>query len=419
MASTVYNMGQYRYPSSSSSNLMYKENVTPYYLDWQIDTSSSPYYRDILLQKENGAFERNASYYLTFGIPRNLNYDLNFSIKLLRDYDGYIYNSAKTVFEFIRYISTKRTMTDGSSNSLICLYQLERANETETITNPEKDARTAIRYGEGEIRNPIESDIFPSGEDYTISKISTPRFFYDILDPIGVVADSTKTYTYYPNVLYHDILTDTYWMFEGQENKIAKWEDGIKYDPFGEDNIVRGTNDVIINWSWQQNFDTNMTYYNIIFTPTANGVDFSYILLQLERISEDVDIVNQAVAGEGEHQPDIPGGGTHPGRGKAIYGRYVDLDQKTGKTLDETIADTFKVYKLTNLNANNLLDSQGKTIVHFGIWSHPELMMAVNGEEIHVGPSGYYELNDFEVKSLCVVANGIEDSFTLDYQYAE
>lgn len=43
--------------------------------------------------------------------------------------------------------------------------------------------------------------------------------------------------------------------------------------------------------------------------------------------------------------------------------------------------------------------------------------MAINGEEIQIGSSGYYELNDFEVKQLCVVADGVKDMFTLDYQY--
>ena len=44
-------------------------------------------------------------------------------------------------------------------------------------------------------------------------------------------------------------------------------------------------------------------------------------------------------------------------------------------------------------------------------------MMAINGEEIQIGSSGYYELNDFEVNDLRVVADGVKDTFTLDYQY--
>jgi hypothetical protein len=43
--------------------------------------------------------------------------------------------------------------------------------------------------------------------------------------------------------------------------------------------------------------------------------------------------------------------------------------------------------------------------------------MSINGEEIQIGASGYYELNDFDVTSFAVVADGPEDKFILDYQY--
>ena len=44
-------------------------------------------------------------------------------------------------------------------------------------------------------------------------------------------------------------------------------------------------------------------------------------------------------------------------------------------------------------------------------------MMAINGEEIKIGSSGYYELNDYNIDKLCVAADGVEDMFVLDYQY--
>jgi hypothetical protein len=44
-------------------------------------------------------------------------------------------------------------------------------------------------------------------------------------------------------------------------------------------------------------------------------------------------------------------------------------------------------------------------------------MMAINGEEIKVGPSGYYELNDFEITSLGIACMDSNDKFTIDYQY--
>lgn len=44
-------------------------------------------------------------------------------------------------------------------------------------------------------------------------------------------------------------------------------------------------------------------------------------------------------------------------------------------------------------------------------------MMAINGEEIQIGSSGYYELNDFPIESFAVVADGRKDTFTVDFQY--
>ena len=45
-------------------------------------------------------------------------------------------------------------------------------------------------------------------------------------------------------------------------------------------------------------------------------------------------------------------------------------------------------------------------------------MMAINGEEIKIGPSGFYELSEVPVSSLGVVARDFNDSFTVDYEFS-
>jgi hypothetical protein len=45
------------------------------------------------------------------------------------------------------------------------------------------------------------------------------------------------------------------------------------------------------------------------------------------------------------------------------------------------------------------------------------LLLAVNGEEIKIGQSNFYELDDFTITSLGVVAKDGSDRFTIDYQY--
>ena len=44
-------------------------------------------------------------------------------------------------------------------------------------------------------------------------------------------------------------------------------------------------------------------------------------------------------------------------------------------------------------------------------------MMAINGEQIQIGSSGYYELNDFDIETFSVVAKDYRDNFVVDYQF--
>jgi len=44
-------------------------------------------------------------------------------------------------------------------------------------------------------------------------------------------------------------------------------------------------------------------------------------------------------------------------------------------------------------------------------------MLAINGEHIQIGQSGFYELDDYHIDSLGVVAKDNNDKFVIDYQY--
>lgn len=45
--------------------------------------------------------------------------------------------------------------------------------------------------------------------------------------------------------------------------------------------------------------------------------------------------------------------------------------------------------------------------------------MIINGEEIKIGPSGYYELDALPIESIGIVApdNDFSNNFTIDYVY--
>ena len=73
----------------------------------------------------------------------------------------------------------------------------------------------------------------------------------------------------------------------------------------------------------------------------------------------------------------------------------------------------FELYSVSNLlegGSSNLsaIQSGTDTLTHIALWGHPGLMFAINGEEIKVGQSGFYELKDFTIKTLGVVVKRLE-----------
>ena len=140
----------------------------------------------------------------------------------------------------------------------------------------------------------------------------------------------------------------------------------------------------------------------MLITPRKSG--YNGLIFQLKRIQEDGDIINSAKVQKG-----------NTATRTNVSGRFIDINS----TIDGStkVKDTFHIYEVNNLN-NIILDSQGKTINRIGLWGHPELIFSINGEELKIGQSGYYELDDFDIDSIAVCAIGPQDTFILDYQYA-
>lgn len=144
--------------------------------------------------------------------------------------------------------------------------------------------------------------------------------------------------------------------------------------------------------AWRSNYDgSKKTKFAFIFRPIEDG--FRQISFQIDRGPEDYGLINSE---------------TQNGNTVVIdYGRKIDI----------TKVDT-KLCELTNL----INQMKNPVIDRIGVWGHPEQMMAINGEQIQLGPSGYYELQGLEITSLSVMA--IDDdyrnsSFTIDYEYTK
>lgn len=144
-------------------------------------------------------------------------------------------------------------------------------------------------------------------------------------------------------------------------------------------------NAAIMSESWKQDITGTMKSVEIVFRPVVDGMN--YLKLQMVRTTQDSSIFTDITDAEGNKS--------------TVEGRAIQLSDVS-----------YKFYKL-----NNLLPSALSSFSRIGVWSHSGLLMAVNGEEIRVGASGYYELGVIPVSSLGIVAQGYQDNWTLDYEY--
>lgn len=148
---------------------------------------------------------------------------------------------------------------------------------------------------------------------------------------------------------------------------------------------TNNVNNLSVIASWRQETGVNYGVFNMIFRPVEDG--FDNLLLEMVRSAEDYDIQRTTEGGQTE------------------YGRKIDISK----------------LKVEMYSLNNLVDrmNRGGTLSRIGVWSHPGLTMAINGEEIKVGRSGYYENDVVDVSSLGIVApdNDWSNQWTVDYMY--
>lgn len=258
----------------------------------------------------------------------------------------------------------------------------------------------------------IDTPTVGQGQDFPIIN---PNKNFQLLRQINVyrsevvknIDDLLKT-----NIIFFPIQSNKpyngSWNIERNENcpytvKVAIiGEDNVSTN--GEDYFYRGyqiNNKRIIQLehSWNSMFTNNYITKNFIYTPRYTDTNLSCILLETIRDKFDLDIKNN----------------------DNTYGRKINKDNVN-----------IEVYKLSDLLSaadNNAPLKDRSPLVNIGLYSHPGLMFAINGEQIQVGQTGFYELNNFEINSLAIAVaeetgentestiNSDLDYFTLDYQY--
>lgn len=305
-------IGQYRY---SGSGCVSSISYTPEYQSVSsTDDSSGSNFQDLVIVPST-EFTKGSDYYVRIEIPQDMNYDLQFNVKLIKQKDN-----SNQVYQFLKNVSIVRGGT-GENVYNVALY--EKSDKSVAAMIP-------LLYQQG----------------ITTQK---DKLYYDESDK-----DQDK---------------HKYYLGTGSLN-------GYNY--------TDKVNFLSVVASWRQDTTTNYGVFEMVFRPIEEG--FTGILLEMVRTPEDYDI-----------QRTTPDG--------VEYGRKVDVT-KTKVTL----------YSLNNLVSNMF---RGGTLERIGIWSHPGLTMAINGEEIKVGPSGFYECDVVPVKSVAIVApdNDFTNNFTIDYTY--
>ena len=145
--------------------------------------------------------------------------------------------------------------------------------------------------------------------------------------------------------------------------------------------------------SWKLvNIDDNTITYKMIFSPKFDnkGSGYPYLYLEIDRNNE-WNTNTQYIDGQNNN---------------TYRGLFIDTTQAK-----------LNVYTITNLvgNQNAILSS---SLNHIGVWGHPEMYLAINGEQIQIGKNGFYELDDFNITNLGVAIKDEDDSrFSIDYEY--
>lgn len=324
----------------------------------------------VLKLPNNAIFEQNKDYLITVKLPQNRYYDMNFGVRLMNLDSS---NSGAdlrdiTNYQFIKFITVPKIEKSDLIPETVWLYQINYGSRANTI-----NAALAIEFS-------IDSNQIIDMESF-VDAIKRDERYND-------VKNRANKFFYYSG---KEVEYACYFDYNGQEIREAA-----------------GGRNAIVNY-FQQNGDTKyatiepnlmLNNFNIaksekqkmeisfVIHPESN---YNAIFLCLKLIETDNDI--QWI---------------DPENNNVMHGRYVDMDTKP----------TWSYVQL-----NNILENiPGRKIKTVGVWGRSEQIMAINGQEIKIGPSGYFELDvsgitGLDINSLAIANTDKNDKYTVDIQY--
>lgn len=393
--STVYQMRQIANADlldSENSKLIVQSLPPKSYTDDIQNSQQLIFYRN-----NNEKFEKGKTYLIKANILPDRNYDFNFGIRLMNLES--ITNddlSIKSNFQLIKYISIPRINNAGTDTSIVWLYHIKKTDGN-PATDPFIEVDITKDFNVGTFDNIANQIVVNAAVAVHIENFTN---FNETYINTAYSSEQRKNkffYSHNPEVL--DPLVDVIWLYDNDGNLIKENENPKNYF-----NIIQ-KNSILLS----QNFDSGgavdrmpLTRY---FTITPED-DCNIIYLYLKPIPEDVDIQWTIEVNNNKYN---------------MFGRHIDLtpiEINTG-------AGTKTIYPVEGFcwELNNILGTLGTTnsIKSIGVWGRPEQIMAINGQEIRIGPSGYFELKDlpsaFKLTELCIANTEEGDRYTVDVEY--
>lgn len=157
--------------------------------------------------------------------------------------------------------------------------------------------------------------------------------------------------------------------------------DSNKKEYFLGNTKITQYNDTIMPYTWEEDDDLE-DYYHFSGLVCSRYDNSNFNAIVIETVREQIDSELSYVV-----------------ENNVFSGRYIDLAK----------------LNFSAKMVNKLIPGDNEVIKKIGVQGPAGLTMMINGEEIKVGPSGVFELNNFDITSFGVC--GSSEPFIVDYQY--
>ena len=323
-------------------------------------------YQQLILQHIDGEgnvipFRENTDYYLQLQIPKDPNYDMTFGLRLFK-FEGADDLDRIEFYQLIRYITVKRQTTDQTP--LYCGIYTTRSDSNNEWTSTKVAIFEQITLSRTDPLPESVSDIVTILKNNTPNKTNSRNgkgYYFKIKAPITAGSDE-----YVEHKLF------CYWLAKDNPDDPDKFRSTVQE--------TLAVNGVLLMENWKGTSKNKKQTFKLTFRPK---IECDAIYFYLIPIPQDNDVQW------------LDSGNI------VYYGRHIEDAENTINALYRDMPSVLDI----------------SPVQYIGVWGHPEQLMSINGEEIRIGPSGYYELRDFDVTSLGIVSLSDEDKYTVDVQY--